>query len=325
MKRTQLLILGKCPLPVGGVTIHVKRLLEWLDYENIKYKYYDLKKFNIFTFLKAIKSSEYAHLHSSSPFLHIIFCLICIVCNTKSILTFHGNIGRFGTLKNLIENYSIKLSYIPIVLNAASFERAKKYNPKVILQSAYIPELVLNKLDETDLIKISAFRKKFEFIACTNASGLNYDSSGNEIYGIFDLIEYFTNNTGNGLIISDPSGKYHEHIKVSGDNIMFIDKPHDFICVLKYNDCFIRYTSTDGDSISIHEAIESGIPVIATDVVSRPNGVYVVRRGVFSELDSAISSIHMQKHNTKNTDKPSLPDIIRMYIDILNIKKSEAL
>ena len=66
-KKTELLIIGKKPGPIGGVTIHVSRLLSLLSKVGISYDFYDLSRFCVVGFINAIKLTEYAHLHSSSP------------------------------------------------------------------------------------------------------------------------------------------------------------------------------------------------------------------------------------------------------------------
>lgn len=69
---------------------------------------------------------------------------------------------------------------------------------------------------------------------------------------------------------------------------------------MDYVDCFIRYTSTDGDSISIYEALEHGVPVLATDVVSRPQGVHLIRRGDIDALKHEIELLVKRVHNSVN-------------------------
>lgn len=50
---------------------------------------------------------------------------------------------------------------------------------------------------------------------------------------------------------------------------------------------YLRPTLTDGDAVSIREAIAAGVPVVASDVVRRPAGVLTVGRDV-SEWHAAI-------------------------------------
>ena len=50
----------------------------------------------------------------------------------------------------------------------------------------------------------------------------------------------------------------------------FVNYSIDFVSLLIKTDGFIRNTTTDGDSISIHEAIFNNVLVFCTSVVDRP-------------------------------------------------------
>ena len=89
---------------------------------------------------------------------------------------------------------------------------------------------------------------------------------------------------------------------------------------MDYADCFIRYTSTDGDSLSIHEALEQGIPVIATDVVSRPSNVYLIHRGDNKELKKAIDFISSNFQYNKNKKENNNNELIDFYKQLLAIQ-----
>jgi hypothetical protein len=39
---------------------------------------------------------------------------------------------------------------------------------------------------------------------------------------------------------------------------------------------YLRTTRTDGDAVSVREALDAGVPVIASDVVKRPVGVLTI-------------------------------------------------
>jgi hypothetical protein len=68
---------------------------------------------------------------------------------------------------------------------------------------------------------------------------------------------------------------------------------------------FIRNTTTDGDSISIHEALYLGKQVWATDCVMRPDGV-----NVYSKLDEMFNEqICAQPYVPPNT----MDELISLY------------
>lgn len=286
-----LLIIGRTPPPTGGVSIHVARLIQLLDKEKYVYSYYDLEKYHLFSLIFAIKKAELIHLHSSSPFFRLFIAILCKLLCAKLISTIHGNLGRFNLFKNKIDFLALRFTNYPVTINNESYYLGLKKNKKTKKISAFIPEISPNKLDKNIDEKINMLKMRSKKMFCTNASALSYDKYGNEIYNISMLVETFKNQLDLGLIISDPSGENKRGLDKRGinipENIIFINEEHSFIEVIKSSNTFIRATTTDGDSLSIHEAIYFGKTVIATDCVSRPKGV-VLYNGSKLELNKLI-------------------------------------
>lgn len=211
----------------------------------------------------------------------------------KVILTVHGNLGRFSRFKNFFDNLSLKLATIPLVINNDSLQRGEKLNRKMVLISAFIPPIQREILNEALKNKISFLRNVYSIVFCTNAYNMSYDSNGSEIYQIIMLIRIFREVKQKALIISDPSGAYKEYViktkEEINDNILFISCIHSFFEVLKLSDVLLRITSTDGDSLSVKEAIYLGKNIIATNVVERPEGVLVVEND-FHAIKTAIQN-----------------------------------
>ena len=318
MKKYNLLIIGKLPLPIGGVTIHVQRLTEWLDKIGYNYIFYDLRTFNIRSFANGIREAKYAHIHCSSPALKVIFTILCILFKTKSIVTFHGNLGVYSFFKNQLDFLSLRLSSYPIVLNEGSYIQGRKYNARVLRQEAYRPALnVPEDLKSDSLNAIETLRKESSFVVCTNAFNWLIDNNNKEVYSITKLVSFFTAYPAWGLIISDPSGNCKAHLGKEPRNILFVDYPHTFINILRLSDCFVRYTTTDGDSLSIHEALDNNIPVIATDVVSRPEGTVIVKIDDYNMLEQALLDISERPATKSSYSQNSrYPDIIQFYINL---------
>lgn len=320
IRENKLLVIGKKPfgeknrLGMGGVVVHVIRLTDWLDDHGLDYHFYDLSSFRLSSFVKSLKASEVAHLHTSSPYLRLIFSVVCRITKTQSICTYHGDIGRFGMFKNCCDKLSIRLVDYPIVLNERSLSVARRINANALMLSAYIPPIRIDDLTFDLQEKISAFREKYHVLITTNASAMSYDRNGCEIYGIKGMVSIVKTLPEIGLIVSDPSGDYSRFYQDQlPENIQLITEPHPFVSVLSYADAFIRNTSTDGDSISIREALGMGVPVIATDVVDRPNGCFLVRRGDDAMLIKAMLAIqpktgtHLGGHDKDNVE------ILRFY------------
>ena len=61
-----------------------------------------------------------------------------------------------------------------------------------------------------------------------------------------------------------------------------------FFEILKLSDCLIRNTTTDGDSISIKEAIYLNKKVIATNCVDRPEGIKLIDVNNYDQIEKEI-------------------------------------
>lgn len=276
----KLIIIGSIPPPIGGVSVHVKRLVENLENRQLPFLFLDLRRENKAKIGRALFQGELIHLHSSNPYLKLLVSIFCFFTRRNLIVTWHGNLNRYGRFKNLIDRLSVRLAKIPIVLNSNSLAIASAINKKAVQISAFIPPSSITALSMEHQSALNALKARCEQVFCTNASYVGYDKKGNEIYQISDMIRIFNNQPQNGLVISDPTGNYANFIKDQGivcnDNILFFSFPHDFNAVIRDTDCMIRFTTTDGDSLSVKEALYAGKPVIATNVVNRPAEATVI-------------------------------------------------
>lgn len=315
-----ILIIGTIPPPIGGVTIHVSRLIEWL--EKCNFPYYELLKVNdLLRFTKLIKIINFraVHLHTSSPQLRLLLSIFCYIFRKKLIITYHGDLLRFKSIRNMFDLISVKLSTYPIVLNNKSYKIAKKYNKNSTIISAFLPPTSEKFLPKSLLKEIINLKSKHKRLFCTNAYDVSFDKDGNEIYGISELVRYFSQNKDIALIISDPSGNYREYLTknefIDESNILLISKVHSFYEVLKNCDVFIRNTTTDGDSISIREALFLHKEVYATDCVSRPKGCNLYK----NLQDISLEKIRRPSKSTnKFINSNPIGDIIELYQKINN-------
>jgi glycosyltransferase involved in cell wall biosynthesis len=295
MKKNKILIIGKVPPPIGGVTIHTVRLLEYCEKENFKLEFYNFQDFNFLKMAKAIALTKKAHLHANNTLFQLLFVVLCRLLRTNSILTIHGDLYAHSVVMNLFQFYSIRFCDCPILLNEKSFNLAKKTNANSKWMSAFIPPQKQEFLNIDLQDRINYVKTKCKYVFCTNAHSLVYDNKGNEIYGIISLVNFFKDNPKDGFVVSDPKGEYQRFFKnnnfVLGNNIVLLTGNHSFFEVLKQTDCFIRNTTTDGDSLSIKEALYSGTRVIASDCVDRPAGVIVFEISNPRSLEKAIFKV----------------------------------
>jgi glycogen synthase len=85
------------------------------------------------------------------------------------------------------------------------------------------------------------------------------------------------------LIEEEPAGK---HVLMCGDVAHA-----DTVRVMAGSDVFLRTTLYDGDSVSVREALQLGVPVIASDNGMRPAGVNLIPRSDPAALTQAIEAV----------------------------------
>lgn len=316
----KIILIGKLPPPIGGVTIYNKRLLQSLQKKNIEIEVINLSKLNkgrINTFFK----SDIVHLSLSNTYIKFTLILISKVLQKNVVTTLHGSFGRFSKFKNYIEILCIRLSYITLLLNDRSYKDLDRFKSKTILSSTDF-ELGTEELSQFILNKIINLKKSSQKIFCTNSWKLTFDKTGNEIYSVSKLVLLFRQLPNYSLIISDPTGTNKTrveslNIKVS-KNIFFITEDHPFTEILKLSDGFIRATTTDGDALSVREAIKLSIPVFASDSVDRPNECILFNLESIELLKNLLKDYNYLKINKQHREDNKLVDEI---IDLYNSLK----
>ena len=305
----RVLILGTIPATagIGGVTIHVQRLLERLDKIGIIFSLCDYKALPFKEQIRLMKQHQIIHLHVSHPVLRFLYALIAKLTGKKLVFTIHGNLGRFNWTGNLLDKLNVKLSDVPIAINRQSYEKALKWNKQAQLISAFIPPLTDGKVPEWAVEKIENLRKQGHRVFSTNASVCSFTPTGEEIYGIEFLIEFFRQRD-EVLVISDPSGQYAE--KHKGEDVFIITGPHSTYAIYKHVDGTIRNTATDGDSLSVRESLYLGLQTLATDRVDRPEGCLLFH---YNDTESLGKALNDKRISTKVRMDDPIAQITGIY------------
>ena len=308
-----ILIIGTLPetAGIGGVTIHTKRLLDFLRRNNFDFDFVDYKSVCILSLVKKIVLHKVVHFHITNPFVIAFLCVLAKISFTKVILTLHGNLGRYNWVKNSLINFVITLIDIPILINKESYRKGVILNRNSRYISAFIPPILTTELDDNIIELITNLENKGKMICSTNAYNISYDKKGRDIYGIDFLIREFSLLSDYVLIISDPSGNYKKKYVEELSNVYFIDYPHDYFELLKKISVFIRYTTTDGDSLSVKEALFLNKKVICTDVVDRPIGTILCKLYEHDSFVQALTASH--KDIVHSEMKNSAMDILELY------------
>jgi glycosyltransferase involved in cell wall biosynthesis len=303
-------LIGSLPPPIGGVTIHVQRLFASLRAKDVDVEVLDFKIVGIIKGIQQLSEFSIVHLHLSNPLFRLFLVIVCRLLQKKVVVTIHGDLGRFSLLKNKCDDLSVYLADSTIVLNQKSLRKAIRLNPHSKMISAYIPPLHTKELPVDVMRELLSLKQKDLY--ATNCYNISFDKDQKEIYGISGLIAYFEKHqVSKRLIISDPTGNYRDYIKANFNfkmkNITWLCFEHDFFEVLRHVKGFIRNTTTDGDSLSVHEALSLGVPTYTTDVVSRPKGAILYSN--IKELDTLLNIDLLNRYKQVNT----VSEIIQLY------------
>lgn len=299
-------ILEVSPFPpfIGGVSVSVKRLCDYLGklgYNPVRFDtQLSNKKLNwkVLKFLKYMslplyllfnKRFDIIHFHVSNfmPKFYVSLWRPLFSKRTKFILTLHGSITP--GMKSRKGYYAMRgFDKIICVKEGDSVNVPAPLRQKAVEIPAFIPadDSEPGALDE----KLDKFLKRKSFKILINGFVI-INEKYNDLYGLSDavhLVEKMNEGGRNTDLIIIVLGlnqtreakqftdslKEHIREKHLEDHFMWIEgSGMDMWPLLKRVDLLIRPTKTDGDALSIREALFLKKPVITSDVVPRPAGV----------------------------------------------------
>jgi len=229
-----------------------------------------------------------AHVHSYSPLKRLILLLIGKLWAKKNVFTIHGMHFDQTNILNII---NLMLTDGVVILNEKILETAPNLKKKSILRTtALVSEGIENASSGEPILSIEKTKPRLLLYA---QHGDSFD--GEPIYGvpfiksvIPELIKKYT------IIFTDINNVYPELSNFDPQDVFRINHPINFNQLLTEVDVYLRPTSKDGDAIAIQEAILHQTPVLASDVVDRPNGVITYKYGdqqsFLTEIDKVIST-----------------------------------
>jgi len=346
-------IIGTCPPPYGGVTVHIQRLMKKLDELNIDYVLYDIfgvKRENKENRIVCIKHpklwiikyflsphNEIIHNQTTDWRGQIIVGLMGLL-GKKTISTLHSeklikSWKDYNVIKRKVIQIALKSTTILIVVNSdiREFCVSLGIDPdKIFLIPAFIPP-ALEKEEMNEIPKdIRDFLDSHYPILSANAFKIIF-FKGVDVYGIDLCIElcYKLKQHWNdvGLLFFLPQigdtqyfSKLQQRIIALNlqNNFLFVTQPYPFYPVLLKSSIFIRPTNTDGDAVSLREALYFGIPSVASDAATRPDGTILFKNRDLDDFTFKVKDLldnyqyYKQKINSLTFDDNSAR-IVHVY------------
>lgn len=321
--KKNVLFIGPLPPPVGGVSIHIKRLCSLIgddfniDYvdesHSIKEDYFNLRTYKLFSYFRKVRRSDMLYVHSGKRQLVIFHVLIGKLFWKKVILTVHGYPYANRSLLNFIDSMFYSMADRIIVVNSFILDRVKLPPRKCVVKSAFVPP-VMEYEPELPGHLLDWIRKEKNcgrLILSANAYQLKYFNS-QDLYGLDMCIEAAGRLISKGFPVSfiyivssvdknrDLFENYQRQI-ISGkfsDHFLLLNEQISFVKLITYSDIILRPTNTDGDALTIREAILFGRPVLASDVIPRPSETILFKNRDDDDLErKLISMITKYKEN----------------------------
>lgn len=337
---------GTYPPPIGGVSIHIYRLIHNLnqldssvilrnfgkfisksDVPYVKHVPYPWLEFLLLPF----RSKRVIHLHSNNIFAFFLFVLLGRKHRYGVTLHNQNLIKETSFIrKKIIQNFLRKAAFVVLnddnyMLRLCSHFHCLKNNFYVL--SAFLPP------DKSEYLGLSedilSFRKKHAFLISANAYKLRYEN-GIDIYGFDLLIQLVKSlkdkNINVGLIFCLPMigdmAYYRKCLSLIkemdiDDNILIVQKeiPNGFE-VWKLSDLFIRPTSTDIEGISVKEALYCGTVAIASDVCTRPKEVILFKNRNYEDLEMKVLDFYKNRNQYQSIKISFVEHTVQQLLDI---------
>ena len=338
--KPKILIIGPCPPPYGGVSVHILRLykllgsdfeFDFIDESPVKKKeFFNIRSLKLTVYLKKMYKCDTLFIHSGKEILRILHLIIGRLLAKKIILVLHGFTSSPPKSIFLIKGFIYKSASIVVVVNNDIRLRLKLPEKKCIIKDAFIPpNLNEEPALPTDLQDVlSRKRREKKVILCSNASSLEIYSN-QDLYGLDICIEvcrrllikkiqfFFVFIVSSIRNNEELFTKSTELIKKFGltNNFLLIHQKLSFIKIMEYSDIIVRATNTDGDSLSVREALYLRKKVIASDVVKRPTGVLLFQNRNINDLEAKLLLLFSTKAELKTCNQNAIDD------NISNLKK----
>ncbi|SHI94513.1 glycosyltransferase [Aquimarina spongiae] len=328
----ELAIFGPYPPPLGGISVHVKRIEPFLNESKIPYQIYNhgyqeqknvlATKKNLFWYIKLLFTKRYGlfHFHQFFFFHFLYYPLFSLFRREKVFVTIHSEriLGYHKIVRSLVLlllAVTRKTTFISVSKNLNDYLNEKGVSS--IFLPAYVPPTVIadkkiNSTKEIFLFSVWKFNQKLS----------------NEIYNVPLTFQFLSENKDKFTMLfmigsqSDSDVEYLEELMQKYDvteniEVVFNENLVDYVKNCKF---LLRPNLSDGYGVSIQEAMDLGIPAIASDVCERPKGTILFKSDDIEDLSKSVSYVMNTSKDKILNKKENLiyhNQLIDMYVKIL--------
>ena len=289
-----LLFLGTLPPPVGGVTIHVMRLIDQLRQEGITCELIDLRQGGNYKYLLSIlqllgNQNSIVHYQLNNWKESAVFSFISWLTGKKFISTIHSFPQEYKEL-TFFNKIAIKITKLFTIKFIAPSNTIRKKllqaginEKKIEIINTFLPPTSA-ELEEEIPEEILEFVKGKKKIILANAYKLYLNEKGEDVYGLDLCIKASRDLKNVAFIFICPlvgnEDYYQQCMKEIDKNIfLFVNKKVSLVSLFKIADLFVRPTVSDSFGVSVGEALYCGVPAVASNVCERAKGTVLFEKG----------------------------------------------
>ncbi len=344
-RKNKIAIIGPYPPPYGGISVHIRRIVTYLpDKSYVLYNiakkstegipFYGIRKYlYLISFL--FKPYRIIHYHSTSTKIRFILSFIALfrkgiylhlhgasfsdTLNRKSLTSF--------LFRKLIKHVNILAS------NDTLYEEFTRYNPlSIACIDAFLPPKFDQEEYESIINKLSLPKAK-HVIFMVGWFAYYHDE---DLYGYDIMLETLNllrkRKNVDVKVMASVNGikdqacydhflKRREELALSDDFVLIMDDLEEIYPLFLHSDIFVRPTNTDGNAVSIKEAMWFRCRVIASDAVVRPENTVLFQNRNAEDLSVKIKELldagTGEKMNSKieeiRNSKPFQPLLTELY------------
>jgi hypothetical protein len=323
-------IIGPYPPPYGGISIHIQRILPILKEKGFEakvynqYSYHDINN-NIIATKKSLtwwisyffyKKPNIVHFHQFSDLHFPYVFFFSWFCTSKVFLTIHNQkLLESSSLKNFLSIFFLKHSRNLTIISVSYSIQKLLLNNKikdVIYLPAYVPPGGVNNKSFN-----SSKHKKVLF----NVWRVNNNEDIKK-YGVDYLVKLADKypNVNFFLFVGGRTSKFLEnYIKTLNLNNLTLFFGESLVEYLSNADLFLRLNREDAYGISIQEALDLGVPAIASDVCKRPDGCILYKNDCFISLDNKFQHALIASRH----DLLKFKSTTNYHIELVNLYKKK--
>lgn len=306
--KKKLAIFGPYPPPIGGISVHIQRIEQFLKKEKIDYTIYNHYSFsgeniiptnrNLLRYFNFLFKKEYSifHFHFINYFEFFFYFTFSYFNKTPFIVTFHGEtLLNLEKWKQKMALYFLRKSKPALVISVSKklFEFLNSIGINTIYLPAYIPPTLLKP---KEVLKDS--RKLFLFSVWKIEK-----KTSTEIYNIPLAFEFLKRNKNRYQMLFLVGNKDISNIHYLNQLIDQYDLSMDILLIFNESlvnyvqncDFLLRTNKVDGYGVSLQEAMDLGVPAIASNVCERPKGTLLFKNNDLEDLTEKIEKVNELK------------------------------